>query len=105
MEVECGTPILFLPQPREQERKLQQEKLSGVVKSVHRRLRKKYREGNKVRVLTRPLTPQRADLHRGMRENGIQGQVRPLVLAPHRFGRDLGLGTAHLSSLGPGTEG
>ncbi|KAM3832359.1 S-adenosylmethionine sensor upstream of mTORC1 isoform 1-T1 [Vipera latastei] len=44
MEVECGTPILFLPQPREQERKLQQEKLSGVVKSVHRRLRKKYRE-------------------------------------------------------------
>ncbi|KAK9399589.1 putative methyltransferase BTM2 like [Crotalus adamanteus] len=35
---------MFLPQPREQERKLQQEKLSGVVKSVHRRLRKKYRE-------------------------------------------------------------
>ncbi|XP_066489669.1 S-adenosylmethionine sensor upstream of mTORC1 isoform X1 [Tiliqua scincoides] len=33
-----------LPQPREQERKRQQEKLSGVVKSVHRRLRKKYRE-------------------------------------------------------------
>ncbi|XP_029412747.1 S-adenosylmethionine sensor upstream of mTORC1 isoform X2 [Nannospalax galili] len=31
-------------QPREQERKLEQEKLSGVVKSVHRRLRKKYRE-------------------------------------------------------------
>ncbi|XP_026524886.1 S-adenosylmethionine sensor upstream of mTORC1 isoform X1 [Notechis scutatus] len=44
MEVECGTPVLFLPQHREQERKLQQEKLSGVVKSVHRRLRKKYRE-------------------------------------------------------------
>lgn len=33
------------PPPREQERKLEQEKLSGVVKSVHRRLRKKYREG------------------------------------------------------------
>ncbi|XP_015343749.1 S-adenosylmethionine sensor upstream of mTORC1 [Marmota marmota marmota] len=32
------------PQPRDQERKLEQEKLSGVVKSVHRRLRKKYRE-------------------------------------------------------------
>ncbi|XP_051704853.1 S-adenosylmethionine sensor upstream of mTORC1 isoform X2 [Oryctolagus cuniculus] len=32
------------PPPREQERKLEQEKLSGVVKSVHRRLRKKYRE-------------------------------------------------------------
>ncbi|KAJ7329716.1 hypothetical protein JRQ81_015890 [Phrynocephalus forsythii] len=30
--------------PREQERQRQQEKLSGVVKSVHRRLRKKYRE-------------------------------------------------------------
>ncbi|KAM6436159.1 S-adenosylmethionine sensor upstream of mTORC1 isoform 1-T1 [Liasis olivaceus] len=44
MEVEPGTPTLPLPQPREQERKLQQEKLSGVVKSVHRRLRKKYRE-------------------------------------------------------------
>lgn len=34
------------PPPPEQERKLEQEKLSGVVKSVHRRLRKKYREGN-----------------------------------------------------------
>lgn len=34
-----------IPPPREQERKLEQEKLSGVVKSVHRRLRKKYREG------------------------------------------------------------
>ncbi|XP_032077605.1 S-adenosylmethionine sensor upstream of mTORC1 isoform X1 [Thamnophis elegans] len=44
MEVECGVPILLLPQAGEQERKLQQEKLSGVVKSVHRRLRKKYRE-------------------------------------------------------------
>lgn len=33
-----------IPPPREQERKLEQEKLSGVVKSVHRRLRKKYRE-------------------------------------------------------------
>ncbi|XP_026365393.1 S-adenosylmethionine sensor upstream of mTORC1 [Ursus americanus] len=32
------------PPPQEQERKLEQEKLSGVVKSVHRRLRKKYRE-------------------------------------------------------------
>nr|XP_048304972.1 S-adenosylmethionine sensor upstream of mTORC1 [Myodes glareolus] len=40
-------PQLLRPgaaQPREQERKLEQEKLSGVVKSVHRRLRKKYRE-------------------------------------------------------------
>lgn len=36
-----------LPPPPEQERKLEQEKLSGVVKSVHRRLRKKYREGNR----------------------------------------------------------
>lgn len=36
---------LNIPPPREQERKLEQEKLSGVVKSVHRRLRKKYREG------------------------------------------------------------
>lgn len=35
------------PPPPEQERKLEQEKLSGVVKSVHRRLRKKYREGNR----------------------------------------------------------
>nr|KAF6417914.1 base methyltransferase of 25S rRNA 2-like protein [Rousettus aegyptiacus] len=35
---------LNIPPPREQERKLEQEKLSGVVKSVHRRLRKKYRE-------------------------------------------------------------
>lgn len=35
------------PPPQEQERKLEQEKLSGVVKSVHRRLRKKYREGKR----------------------------------------------------------
>lgn len=33
----------------EQERKREQEKLSGVVKSVHRRLRKKYREGKQPR--------------------------------------------------------
>lgn len=39
----AGSPSI--PPPREQERKLEQEKLSGVVKSVHRRLRKKYREG------------------------------------------------------------
>lgn len=39
---EAGPPRI--PPPREQERKLEQEKLSGVVKSVHRRLRKKYRE-------------------------------------------------------------
>ncbi|KAH0616595.1 hypothetical protein JD844_027823 [Phrynosoma platyrhinos] len=47
-ESEAGVssaPFPSLPRPRrEQERKLQQEKLSGVVKSVHRRLRKKYRE-------------------------------------------------------------
>ncbi|XP_048355532.1 S-adenosylmethionine sensor upstream of mTORC1 [Sphaerodactylus townsendi] len=41
---EASTPFPARPQPREQERKRQQEKLSGVVKSVHRRLRKKYRE-------------------------------------------------------------
>ncbi|XP_036102772.1 S-adenosylmethionine sensor upstream of mTORC1 isoform X1 [Molossus molossus] len=38
----AGSPGIL--RPREQERKLDQEKLSGVVKSVHRRLRKKYRE-------------------------------------------------------------
>lgn len=43
---EASAPFPARPQPREQERKRQQEKLSGVVKSVHRRLRKKYREGN-----------------------------------------------------------
>ncbi|KAF7246509.1 S-adenosylmethionine sensor upstream of mTORC1 [Varanus komodoensis] len=43
--VGASAPVPSLPPPpREQERKLQQEKLSGVVKSVHRRLRKKYRE-------------------------------------------------------------
>lgn len=41
-----GGAAANLPPPPEQERKLEQEKLSGVVKSVHRRLRKKYREGN-----------------------------------------------------------
>ncbi|XP_060100862.1 S-adenosylmethionine sensor upstream of mTORC1 [Heteronotia binoei] len=41
---EASAPFPARPQPREQERKRQQEKLSGVVKSVHRRLRKKYRE-------------------------------------------------------------
>lgn len=42
---EHGAGPASTPPPREQERKLEQEKLSGVVKSVHRRLRKKYREG------------------------------------------------------------
>lgn len=37
------------PPLEEQERKREQEKLSGVVKSVHRRLRKKYREGKQLR--------------------------------------------------------
>lgn len=54
------------PPPPEQERKLEQEKLSGVVKSVHRRLRKKYREGNRGgggRSLPSPREPGR---QRGM---------------------------------------
>ncbi|KAL6034532.1 hypothetical protein STEG23_034672 [Scotinomys teguina] len=44
-------------QPREQERKLEQEKLSGVVKSVHRRLRKKYREASRIEELREPAHP------------------------------------------------
>uniref|UniRef100_A0A7M4EUQ8 S-adenosylmethionine sensor upstream of mTORC1 n=1 Tax=Crocodylus porosus TaxID=8502 RepID=A0A7M4EUQ8_CROPO len=40
----AGAPLAALAEPREQARKLEQEKLSGVVKSVHRRLRRKYRE-------------------------------------------------------------
>lgn len=43
----AASPLPPPPPPPEQERKLEQEKLSGVVKSVHRRLRKKYREGNR----------------------------------------------------------
>lgn len=63
---------LLPPPPPEQERKLEQEKLSGVVKSVHRRLRKKYREGNRGGG-GRPLraAPLRSP-HRGSR-NGAGG--------------------------------
>lgn len=48
MEPEPRTPAAApasRPPLAQQERKRQQEKLSGVVKSVHRRLRRKYREG------------------------------------------------------------
>nr|XP_033814749.1 S-adenosylmethionine sensor upstream of mTORC1 [Geotrypetes seraphini] len=47
MEKACGIWVGesgALEPPQERERKLEQEKLSGVVKSVHRRLRRKYRE-------------------------------------------------------------
>lgn len=39
-----GPPAAWADAPPHRQRKLEQEKLSGVVKSVHRRLRKKYRE-------------------------------------------------------------
>lgn len=42
----AAAPPAALAEPRDQARKREQEKLSGVVKSVHRRLRRKYREGN-----------------------------------------------------------
>lgn len=61
-----GAGFPSIPPPREQERKLEQEKLSGVVKSVHRRLRKKYREGK-----------QRAE-----RGEGRQHRPQPLVTSP-----------------------
>lgn len=39
----------YVPIPEEAPRKVEQEKLSGVVKNLHRKLRRKYREGEKPR--------------------------------------------------------
>lgn len=67
------------PPPPEQERKLEQEKLSGVVKSVHRRLRKKYREGNRGEgaAPSAPPGPGRPVHLRGRRSGGGRGTAGP----------------------------
>lgn len=44
-ETENYRETFFVPIPEEAPRKKEQEKLSGVVKNVHRKLRRKYREG------------------------------------------------------------
>lgn len=52
-ETENIQELLYMPIPEETPTKKEQEKLSGVVKNVHRKLRRKYREGKQ---------PQRAPL-------------------------------------------
>lgn len=44
-ETENHPERLYVPIPNEAPCKEEQEKLSGVVKNVHRKLRRKYREG------------------------------------------------------------
>jgi len=44
-ETENHTESSYVPIPDEVPHKREQEKLSGVVKNVHRKLRRKYREG------------------------------------------------------------
>ena len=44
-ETEKHTELFYVPIPEEEPCKREQEKLSGVVKNVHRKLRRKYREG------------------------------------------------------------
>lgn len=82
------------PPPPEQERKLEQEKLSGVVKSVHRRLRKKYREGNRggggcppaIRAAQAgpPRSPHRGSRAGGLGAVGNGGAVRRGAAVPRR---------------------
>lgn len=44
-ETENQSELFYVPIPSEAPCKKEQEKLSGVVKNVHRKLRRKYREG------------------------------------------------------------
>lgn len=44
-ETETRPEVFYVPIPDETPGKKEQEKLSGVVKNVHRKLRRKYREG------------------------------------------------------------
>lgn len=44
-ETENQLDVFYVPIPEEAPCKKEQEKLSGVVKNVHRKLRRKYREG------------------------------------------------------------
>lgn len=80
-----------LPPPPEQERKLEQEKLSGVVKSVHRRLRKKYREGNRggggrPAPLTAGDGPVGAAVPRREEESPLRGVSARIGVSPRRRG-------------------
>lgn len=49
LETENQPDYFYVPIPNETPRKAEQEKLSGVVKNLHRKLRRKYREGEKPR--------------------------------------------------------
>lgn len=49
VETENHLDYFYVPIPDEAPRKVEQEKLSGVVKNLHRKLRRKYREGEKLR--------------------------------------------------------
>lgn len=49
VETENQPDYFYVPIPDEVPRKAEQEKLSGVVKNLHRKLRRKYREGEQPR--------------------------------------------------------
>ena len=49
-DVENHPEPLFMPIPQDTPCKREQEKLSGVVKNVHRKLRRKYKEGKRVYI-------------------------------------------------------
>lgn len=53
-EAESHPECFYLPIPDEAPCKREQEKLSGVVKNLHRKLRRKYKEGKR---LIGPLPP------------------------------------------------
>lgn len=44
-EAESNREFFYVPIPDEEPSKKEQEKLSGVVKNLHRKLRRKYKEG------------------------------------------------------------
>lgn len=54
-ETENYQELFYMPIPCEAPRKNEQEKLSGVVKNVHRKLRRKYREGKQPHWAPFPL--------------------------------------------------
>lgn len=66
---ESPPDCFYVPIPDEAPRKTEQEKLSGVVKNLHRKLRRKYREGEQPRWTARLRC--RPGRLKGSRLNGI----------------------------------
>lgn len=71
-EAESNREFFYLPIPDEAPCKKEQEKLSGVVKNLHRKLRRKYKEGK--RLHGPPRSAKSAALRLALDRNEIQNK-------------------------------